>query len=29
MKINEIIAEGKDGKKPYPPTCADTGEWKF
>lgn len=29
MKINEIIAEGRDGKKPERQTCADTGEWQF
>lgn len=28
MKINEIIAEGRDGKRPDH-TDADTGEWKF
>ena len=29
MKINEIIAEGYDGKKPDNATRADTGEWQF
>ena len=29
MKINEIIVEGKDGKKPDQQTRADTGEWRF
>lgn len=29
MKINEIITEGYDGKKPDGTTRADTGEWQF
>lgn len=29
MKINEIINEGHDGKKPKRQTQADKGEWKF
>lgn len=29
MKINEIIVEGYDGKKPDRQTRADTGEWQF
>lgn len=29
MKINEIIVEGKDGKKPDGTTRSDTGEWQF
>lgn len=29
MKINEIITEGRDGKKPTHQTAGDTGEWKF
>ena len=29
MKINEIIVEGHDGKKPKDTTHADTGEWQF
>ena len=29
MKINEIIVEGRDGKKPDRQTRADTGEWQF
>ena len=29
MKINEIIVEGYDGKKPEGTTRADTGEWQF
>ena len=29
MKINEIIVEGYDGKKPKETTHSDTGEWQF
>jgi hypothetical protein len=29
VKINEIITEGRDGKKPDLQTRADTGEWQF
>jgi len=29
MKINEIIQEGRNGKKPKKQTVGDTGEWRF
>ena len=29
MKINEIIAEGHQGKRPPNAKTSDTGEWKF
>ena len=29
MKINEIVTEGHDGKKPKDQTQSDTGEWRF
>lgn len=29
MKINEIVNEGQDGKKPEKQTMGDKGEWRF
>ena len=29
MKINEVIVEGRDGKRPDHADHSDTGEWKF